>query len=230
MSTDTDNHYSLRSGSSEAAAFVSAAASLLIRTDLELEPYQIKQRLISTSDFKIIGQEKRPIMGGILNLHRALSPIREDLVVFKNKSKPEKTGKVIPNRGHVNFRVLNLIDKDTNKSLPTCPFVDLLRIDHSGEENNVIVVCRDTFRHDKFSDSPTGYLNEAIKVIRGGKLYSKTNDPTAYSPMKCLRKEATNPRKALKEKETCFSIRKMDGTVKPFLLKNVQNIYFGITD
>ncbi|NQV01557.1 MAG: S8 family serine peptidase, partial [Bacteroidia bacterium] len=69
------------SGTSQATAVVSGAASLLLSVDSKMRPIDIKKRLIYTSDF--LPSLKGKMFGGRLNIKRSLT-IEDDIMTFIN--------------------------------------------------------------------------------------------------------------------------------------------------
>jgi len=88
-STITGNRFGFLSGTSQAAPFVTGAASLLMAKNHRLYPWEIKSRIIYTSDLHhdLLSFSK----GGVLNISRALA-YETDLII--TKSKQELRGKL----------------------------------------------------------------------------------------------------------------------------------------
>lgn len=72
------------SGTSQAAAVITSAASILLSTDIKLRPRAVKQRLIYSSDFLPALADK--VLGGGINFERALD-YRVDVVQLKSNQR-----------------------------------------------------------------------------------------------------------------------------------------------
>jgi hypothetical protein len=77
-STVSENSYGETTGASQAAPQVSAAAGMLFAADI-LEPARLKARLIYTSDW--YEQFRGKVWGGFLNVNRAVSEPKRNLVI-----------------------------------------------------------------------------------------------------------------------------------------------------
>jgi subtilisin family serine protease len=77
LSTIVDGGVAVMSGTSQAAPMVASAAALLLAIDEKLRPFEIKNRLIATSDFLPLLAGK--VLGGRLNVKRAIDDLETDV-------------------------------------------------------------------------------------------------------------------------------------------------------
>jgi subtilisin family serine protease len=111
--------YAWSSGTSQAAAIVSGAATLLIGKEPTWKPWQVKERLVSTSALMNSLNFQKSSQGGMLDIGRALSATRN--IVFRLAgSDQECTASIAPSELTKSFNI--------EKNLPPVVYSNLRRI------------------------------------------------------------------------------------------------------
>jgi tetratricopeptide (TPR) repeat protein len=202
--------YSLSTGSSEAAAIVSAGASLLMRTVPRLFPWQTKQRLVATSRFDIDFQNKEEILGGVLDVKAALDHPEDDLVVLQD-------------------------DGGAPTDLrPVGAFQAIAPIRFYKEGN----ACRDPLAAETCTDWDGSVRHEYMLRIHreaSGLFTLAYWDPDEPKSIKVerhlqLAKKPVNTCRTFSNEdgEPCFALKSKTGARQPLLLDKVSDVYFRI--
>lgn len=216
--------YSIEHGASFASAFVSGTASVLIRKHPDLEAYQLKQRLIATSDFLDLSDvdgNPRSIRGGRLNYSRAVNNVMNDVVILSDGA--EKVGEIVgaSNTSKLVFARDRVLEPE---EVLGCEIEDLLRIQRiSDSDFNVVCLANYT--------SADGSIDKIDVAIERNRLFQRMNGGT-----QCSDEDGDGV-------EQCFTIWKnsclkddgaghclelvVDGVIEPIKLSEIDNIYFG---
>lgn len=203
LSTDLNDQYSLREGTSVAAPFVTGAAALVWQASPHLDAYKVKQRLVATARFDLDFGRSEDIVGGVLDIAAAVKDISEDVVVLENSAE-RLVGKIEAKL----FRG-DLLLYDRERYLPNekAPYAikaeDLLRIHRRGNRFTVACKC-------EFPD-----LGKRVGVTV---LHNKILNPVGAG-MQCLKDK------------NCLTIRYREPSgqevSRDIDLFNVSDIYFG---
>lgn len=209
LSTDIDNAYSVREGTSVSAPYVAGTAAILKEKHPSLMPFEIKQRIIATSTFDTIEDEKDKIIGGILNVNEAINNVFDDVVVFSNGERITGNIKNLCPKKDFYFPSFLMYNRETyfqdDKASYTIPTKKLLRIHRNGTK--FTVVYKSNFKH---------YVDVDLNVVR-----NKIIKPNGAG-MACLYNAPSN----------CFSITGINDKEIPFQNRNIDlfeidDIYFG---
>jgi len=87
LSATWDGKYGTFSGTSQATALVSGAASLLQALHKHWSPWMIKERLVSTSDLETWMEVPNYVQGGMLDIDRALTGAERTVIKFHGEDK-----------------------------------------------------------------------------------------------------------------------------------------------
>jgi Flp pilus assembly protein TadD len=243
LGPELPNHYSLRNGSSEATAIVSAIASILLRQNLT--PFQVKQRLVGTSRLDIVyGNDEVPILGGVLDAKAALTNLCRDVVVTDAVADGchEVTGRVVRNPAITSFVSLSYYDQiGQERNGPRVPVDSLLRI-HAAPaaddgEPRFTVLWRDANAQleshlnrlregDQPVEAPTATVN-SVQIRRSVLLQSR---PEVYD-CKLLSTESRSPQ----FERPCLLFEPAAGTAcatapAAIFLDQVKEVYFRLPD
>lgn len=165
LSTDLDDRYTIRDGTSVAAPFVTGAAALISQVAPHLEPYKIKQRLVATARFDLSYERSEDVVGGILDITAAVTNISEDVVIIEEPDE-RLVGSINPKlaAGKLLLYDRGLYGPGENAEY-VCPADKLLRIHRRSDR--FTVVCMAEYRpHKKIG--VTVWHNKILKPRGGG--------------------------------------------------------------
>lgn len=138
-------NFGATSGTSQAAPLVTGTAAILMSLQNGWEPWQVKHRIVATSDLTnwADGNQSDKVLAGLLDVKRAILD-RNNVVVIEKKQTSTEDGELIETKGRLQQNYLDkvIIIKTGNPNEPqiSIPYKYLLRVKRSKSDRNKYVI------------------------------------------------------------------------------------------